>query len=171
MVKLCKPPLKISNVAAHIPEVWTKMLPNGGQNWSKKGILLDNYFPQPNTQNDMKSFILTAALVMTAFFGYSQCKMDSNGKTLRNSSNSSIGRIDSDGRTIRNGSNSSVGRVDSDGKTIRNSSNSTVLKIDGSTIRNSSNSSIAKMSDVSKALGVSNPTAAHVALWWFLCKN
>ena len=119
----------------------------------------------------MKKIILTAALVLVAFCGYSQCKMDSNGKTLRSSSNSSIGSIDSDGKTIRNSSNSMVGRVDSDGKTIRNSSNSVVLKIDGSTIRNSSNSSIAKMSDVSKALNVSNPTAAHVALWWFLCKN
>ncbi len=101
----------------------------------------------------MKKLIFTFALMLTAFVGFSQCKMDSDGRTLRNSSNSSIGRIDSDGVTIRN------------------SSNSTVLKIDGNTIRNSSNSSIASMSDVSRALGVSNPKAAHVALWWFLCKN
>ena len=38
--------------------------------------------------------------------------MDSDGKTLRNSSNSSVGHIDSDGKTIRNSSNSSVGHVD-----------------------------------------------------------
>lgn len=119
----------------------------------------------------MKQLVLTIALLLAAFVGYAQCKMDSDKKTLRNSSNSSIGRIDSDGVTIRNSSNSSVGRVDSDGVTIRNSSNSMVLRIDGSTIRNSSNSSIATLSDVSRALGVSNPTAAHVALWWFLCKN
>ncbi len=119
----------------------------------------------------MKKVIFTIAFLLVAFVGFSQCKMDSDHHTLRNSSNSSIGKIDSDGVTIRNSSNSSVGRVDSDGVTIRNSSNSMVLKIDGNTIRNSSNSSIASLSDVSRALGVSNPTAAHVALWWFLCKN
>lgn len=115
--------------------------------------------------------MFSIVFLLAASFGFSQCKMDSDGRTLRNSSNSSIGRIDSDGVTIRNGSNSSVGRVDSDGVTIRNSSNSSVLKIDGNTIRNSSNSSIATMSDVSRALNISNPKAAHVALWWFLCKN
>jgi hypothetical protein len=124
-----------------------------------------------NKIKNMKKLVLSVAFLLAAFVGYSQCKMDSDGRTLRNSSNSSIGRIDSDGVTIRNSSNSSVGRVDSDGVTIRNSSNSTVLKIDGNTIRNSSNSSIATMSDVSRALGVSSPKPAHVALWWFLCKN
>jgi hypothetical protein len=119
----------------------------------------------------MKKFVFTIALMLTAFVGFSQCKMDSDNHTLRSSSNSSIGKIDSDGVTIRNSSNSAVGKVDSDGVTIRNSSNSMVLKIDGNTIRNSSNSSIATMSDVSRALGVSSPKAAHVALWWFLCKN
>jgi hypothetical protein len=117
----------------------------------------------------MKKFIVFAVFSMVAFVGFSQCKMDSDKKTLRNSSNSSIGRID--GSTIRNGSNSAVGRVDSDRKSIRNSSNSLVLRIDGNAIRNSSNSQIATMSDVSRALGVSNPTPEHVALWWFLCKN
>ncbi|MEI8136269.1 MAG: hypothetical protein WCH21_02980 [Bacteroidota bacterium] len=47
--------------------------------------------------------------------------------------------INSDGKTIRNSSNSSVGSVDSDGKTIRNSSNPSVLKVYGNDIRNSSN--------------------------------
>jgi hypothetical protein len=136
-------------------------------------VLLGTFVTQNflNNFNNMKQLVLTIALLLAAFVGYAQCKMDSDKKTLRNSSNSSIGRIDSDGVTIRNSSNSSVGRVDSDGVTIRNSSNSMVLRIDGSTIRNSSNSSIATLSDVSRALGVSNPTAAHVALWWFLCKN
>jgi hypothetical protein len=91
-----------------------------------------------NKIKNMKKLVLSVAFLLAAFVGYSQCKMDSDGRTLRNSSNSSIGRIDSDGVTIRNSSNSSVGRVDSDGVTIRNSSNSTVLKIDGNTIRNSS---------------------------------
>ena len=100
-----------------------------------------------------------------------QYKMDSDGKTLRNSNNSSVGRIDSDGKTIRNSNNSSVGRVDSDGKTIRNSSNSAVLKIDGNTIRNSSNSSIAKMSDVTHDIKGAKEEAIYVALWWFLVKE
>lgn len=115
---------------------------------------------------------LTAFVLMTSI-GMAQCKMDSNGKTLRNSSNSTIGKIDSDGKTIRNSSNSTVGKVDSDGKTIRNSSNSTVLKIDsdGKTIRNSSNSKVATMSDMMSDIKGAKPTAAYVALWWFLCKN
>jgi hypothetical protein len=119
----------------------------------------------------MKKLVFTIAFLLTAYVGFAQCKMDSDNHTLRNSSNSSIGRIDSDGVTIRNSSNSSVGRVDSDGVTIRNSSNSTVLRIDGNNIRNSSNSTIATLSDVSRALSVSSPRAAHVALWWFLCNN
>jgi len=104
---------------------------------------------------------------------FSQCKMDSDGKTLRNSSNSSIGRIDSDGQTIRNGSNSSVGRVDSDGKTIRNSSNSAVLVIDsdGKTIRNSSNIKVAEMDDVMDAIDGAKREAVYVALWYFLCNE
>lgn len=117
----------------------------------------------------LKSIGLMAVFVMLAGISFSQYRMD--GKTLRNSSNSSIGRIDSDGKTIRNSSNSSVGRVDSDGKTIRNSSNSTVLKIDGNNIRNSSNSTIAKMSDVTSAIKGAKPTAVYVALWWFLVKG
>jgi hypothetical protein len=119
--------------------------------------------------------LMVAAIAMVAFSNVSiaQCKMDSDGKTLRNSSNSSIGKIDSDGRTIRNSSNSTVGKVDSDGKTIRNSSNSTVLKIDsdGKTIRNSSNSKVATMSDVLSDIKGAKAEAKYVALWWFLCKN
>ncbi len=101
-----------------------------------------------------------------------QFSMDSDGKTIRNSSNSSCGRIDSDGKTVRNGSNSSVGRVDSDGKTIRNGSNSSVLRIDGNDIRSTSSGSvIAKMSDVTSAIRGAKPEAIYVALWWFIVKG
>ena len=118
-----------------------------------------------NTALTILAFLLVSNVVSA------QYKMDSDGKTLRNSSNSSVGRIDSDGKTIRDANNSSVGRVDSDGKTIRNSSNSSVLKIDGSTIRNSSNSSIAKMSDVTNDIKGAKEEAIYVALWWFLVKG
>ena len=119
----------------------------------------------------IKAILATLLFLVVSNTASAQCKMDSDGKTLRNSSNSSIGRIDSDGKTVRNASNSTVGRVDSDGKTIRNSSNSTVLKIDGNDIRNSSNSTIAKMSDVTNSIKGANPEAIYVALWWFLVKG
>jgi hypothetical protein len=120
----------------------------------------------------MKKLILTfLSLVLVSTFALAQYSMDSDGKTIRNSSNSSCGRIDSDGKTVRNGSNSSVGSVDSDGKTIRNSSNSSVLRVDGNDIRNSSNSVIAKMSDVTSAIKGAKPTAIYVALWWFIVKG
>jgi hypothetical protein len=117
------------------------------------------------------TFLATVALCLITNVASAQYKMDSDGKTLRNSSNSSVGRIDSDGKTIRNSSNSSVGRVDSDGKTIRNSSNSMVLRVDGNDIRNSSNSTIAKMSDVTGSISGAKAEAAYVALWWFLVKG
>ncbi|MGE0568317.1 MAG: 5-fold beta-flower protein [Bacteroidia bacterium] len=119
----------------------------------------------------MKKLFAIAAFCLVSGIASAQYKMDSDGKTLRNSSNSSVGKIDSDGKTIRNSSNSSVGKVDSDGKTIRNSSNSTVLKIDGDNIRNSSNSTIAKMSDVTNAIKGAKPEAVYVALWWFIVKG
>ena len=119
----------------------------------------------------LKTTFTILAFTLVSTVASAQYKMDSDGKTLRNSSNSSVGRIDSDGKTIRDANNSSVGRVDSDGKTIRNSSNSSVLKIDGSTIRNSSNSSIAKMSDVTKDIKGAKEEAVYVALWWFLVKE
>ncbi|MDI9340824.1 MAG: hypothetical protein QM534_09685 [Sediminibacterium sp.] len=119
----------------------------------------------------LKSSLAVLAFVCIANIASAQFKMDSDGKTLRNSSNSSVGRIDSDGKTIRNSSNSSIGRVDSDGKTIRNSSNSAVLRVDGDDIRNSSNSTIAKMSDVTRAIQGAKPEAAYVALWWFIVKG
>jgi hypothetical protein len=122
-------------------------------------------------KKSLKLFFVTLALMFVSNFASAQFKMDSDGKTLRNSSNSSVGRIDSDGKTIRNSSNSTVGKVDSDGKTIRNSSNSTVLKIDGDNIRNSSNSTIAKMSDVTRDIKGAKPEAVYVALWWFLVKG
>ncbi|HRH09921.1 MAG TPA: hypothetical protein PLU73_00325 [Bacteroidia bacterium] len=118
-----------------------------------------------------KKTMAIAAFTLITGYSNAQYKMDSDGRTLRNSSNSSVGRIDSDGKTIRNSSNSSVGHVDSDGKTIRNSSNSSVLKVDGNDIRNSSNSTIAKMSDVTSAIQGAKPEAVYVALWWFLVKG
>lgn len=119
----------------------------------------------------MRSFLAVAAFTLISSVACAQYKMDSDGKTLRNSSNSSVGRIDSDGKTIRNSSNSSVGHVDSDGKTIRNSSNSSVLRVDGNDIRNSSNSVIAKMSDVTSAIQGAKQEAVYVALWWFIVKG
>ncbi len=119
----------------------------------------------------IKSFFAVLTFMLISNLASAQFKMDSDGKTLRNSSNSSVGKIDSDGKTIRNSSNSSVGRVDSDGKTIRNSSNSAILKVDGNDIRNSSNSTIAKMSDVTSAIKGAKTEAVYVALWWFLVKG
>lgn len=118
-----------------------------------------------------KTFLAATAFMLISTFASAQFKMDSDGKTLRNSSNSSVAHIDSDGKTIRNGSNSSVGHVDSDGKTIRNGSNSMVLRVDGNDIRNSSNSVIAKMSDVTSAIQGAKPEAVYVALWWFIVKG
>jgi hypothetical protein len=122
-------------------------------------------------KNTMKTFFAAVAFMLISSAATALYKMDSDGKTLRNSSNSSVGKIDSDGKTIRNSSNSSVGHVDSDGKTIRNSSNSSVLKIDGNDIRNSSNSTIAKMSDVTNDIIGAKPEAVYVALWWFIVKG
>ncbi len=119
----------------------------------------------------IKAACVTIVFLVASNTASAQFKMDSDGKTLRNSANSSVGRIDSDGKTVRNASNSTVGRVDSDGKTIRNSSNSTVLKIDGNDIRSSSNSTIAKMSDVTSSIKGAKSEAIYVALWWFLVKG
>lgn len=121
--------------------------------------------------NVFKRNFALLAFVLISGIAAAQFKMDSDGKTIRNSSNSSVGRIDSDGSTVRNSSNSSVGRVDSDGKTIRNSSNSAVLKVDGNDIRNSSNVVIAKMSDVLRDIKGAKAEAVYVALWWFIVKG
>jgi len=122
-------------------------------------------------KTSFKTSLAVVAFTFISSVASAQYSMDSDGKTLRNSSNSSVAKIDSDGRTIRNSSNSSVGHVDSDGKTIRNSSNSAVLKVDGNDIRNSSNSTIAKMSDVTSAIKGAKPEAVYVALWWFIVKG
>lgn len=121
--------------------------------------------------NIFKRNLALLAFVLISGIAAAQFRMDSDGKTIRNSSNSSVGRIDSDGSTVRNSSNSSVGRVDSDGKTIRNSSNSAVLRIDGNDIRNSSNVVIAKMSDVLRDIKGAKAEAVYVALWWFIVKG
>jgi hypothetical protein len=122
-------------------------------------------------KKSIKTFLAILAFTFISGIASAQFSMDSDGKTLRNSSNSSVGSIDSDGKTIRNSSNSSIGHVDSDGKTIRNSSNSMVLSIDGDDIRNSSNSTIAKMSEVTNAIKGAKAEAVYVALWWFLVKG
>lgn len=109
------------------------------------------------------SFISTAAIA--------QYKMDGNGRTLSNSSNSTVGKIDSDGRTISDANNSTLGKVDSDGKTISNRNNSTVLKISGNDIYNASNSKVGTMSDVTNAISGAKPEAVYVALWWFIVKG
>lgn len=119
----------------------------------------------------LKSLFALFALTLMTNIAFAQYKMDSDGKTIRNSSNSAVGRIDSDGKTIRNANNSSVGSVDSDGKTIRNSNNSSVLKLDGTDIRNSGNSTIANIRDVTNAIQGAKPTAIYVALWWFIVKG
>lgn len=122
-------------------------------------------------KTSLKTTLAVMAFTLISGIASAQYSMDSDGKTIRNSSNSSVGSIDSDGKTIRNSSNSSVGRVDSDGKTIRNSSNSEVLRVDGDDIRNSSNSTIAKMSDVTNAIKGAKAEAVYVALWWFIVKE
>ncbi len=123
----------------------------------------------------MKKFIKSAFAVATFTFistiATAQYKMDSDGKTLSNSSNSTVGKIDSDGRTISDAKNSTLGKVDSDGKTISNRNNSTVLKISGNDIYNNSNSKVGTMSDVTSAISGAKKEAVYVALWWFIVKG
>jgi hypothetical protein len=108
-------------------------------------------------------FISTAAMA--------QYKMDSNGKTISNSSNKTVGKIDSDGKTVSDANNSTLGKVDSDGKTISNRNNSTVLKISGNDIYNANNSKVGTMSDVTSSISGAKPEAVYVALWWFIVKG
>lgn len=113
--------------------------------------------------------IIVFSVISTA--AAAQYKMDSNGKILSNSSNSTVGKIDSDGKTISDANNSTLGKVDSDGKTISNRNNSTVLKISGNDIYNTSNSKVGTMSDVTNAISGSKREAIYVALWWFIVKG
>jgi hypothetical protein len=113
--------------------------------------------------------IITFSVISTV--AAAQYKMDSNGKTISNSSNRTVGKIDSDGRTISDANNSTLGKVDSDGKTISNRNNSTVLKISGNDIMNSSNSKVGTMSDVTGSISGAKPEAVYVALWWFIVKG
>jgi hypothetical protein len=120
----------------------------------------------------IKTFIAVAALTLVTSVASAQShKMDSDGRTISNSSGSTVGKIDSDGRTVSNASGSTRGKVDSDGKTISNASGSTVLKISGNDINNASGSTIAKMSDVTSAIKGAKPEAIYVALWWFIVKG
>ncbi len=122
-------------------------------------------------KKSIKAMFAIIAFTMISTVGIAQYKMDSDGRTISNSSGSTVGKIDSDWRTVSNASGSTIGKVDSDGKTISNSSGSTVLKISGNDINNSSGSTIAKMSDVTSAISGSKPEAVYVALWWFIVKG
>jgi len=122
-------------------------------------------------KTNIKTIIATFALVCISTLASAQFKMDSNGRTLSNSSGSTVGKIDSDGRTVSKANGSTVGKVDSDGRTISNANGSTVLKISGNDINNSSGSTIAKMSDVMSAINGAKPEAVYVALWWFIVKG
>ena len=84
----------------------------------------------------LKLFAMALLLFMAATVA-----QDGYAQTIRNSSNSTVGKIESDG-TIRNSSNSYIGKIESDG-TVRNSSNSYMGKVEtDGTVRNSSNSTI-----------------------------
>lgn len=77
-------------------------------------------------------------------------RVESDG-TVRDASNSSAGRIEADG-TVRNSSNASIGKVESDG-TVRNASNSSIGRVESDgTIRNGSNSSVGKVEGYSPSL-------------------
>lgn len=122
-------------------------------------------------KTNIKTLLAGVSFMLISTVAAAQFKMSSDGRTLSNSSNSTVGKIDSDGRTISNASNSTVGKVDSDGKTISNANGSTVLKISGNDINNTSGSTIAKMSDVLNAISGAKPEAKYVALWWFIVKG
>lgn len=122
-------------------------------------------------KTNIKTVIAIVLFTMISVISKAQFKMDSDGRTLSNSSGSTVGKIDSDGRTISNASGSTIGKVDSDGKTISNRNGSTVLKVSGNDINNSSGSTIAKMSDVTSAISGAKPEAVYVALWWFVVKG
>lgn len=119
----------------------------------------------------LKTILAVTAFTFISNFVAAQYKMDSDGRTISNSSGASVGKIDSDGRTVSNSSGATIGKVDSDGKTISNSSGATVLKISGNDINNSSGSTIAHMSDVTGSIKGAKETAVYVALWWFIVKG
>jgi hypothetical protein len=119
----------------------------------------------------IKSLLAILAFSVISIVASAQYKMDSNGKTISNANNRTVGKIDSDGKTISDANNSTLGKVDSDGKTISNRNNSTVLKISGNDIMNANNSKVANMSDVTSAISGAKPEAVYVALWWFVVKG
>ena len=122
-------------------------------------------------RTQIKKIMATIAFVCISTLVSAQYKMDGDGRTLSNSSGSTVGKIDSDGRTVSKANGSTIGKVDSDGRTISNANGSTVLKISGNDINNSSGSTIAKMSDVMSAINGAKPEAVYVALWWFIVKG
>jgi hypothetical protein len=119
----------------------------------------------------IRSGFTAAAFLFISTAAMAQYKMDSNGKTISNSSNKTMGKIDSDGKTVSDANNSTLGKVDSDGKTISNRNNSTVLKISGNDIYNANNSKVGTMNDVTSSISGAKPEAVYVALWWFIVKG
>ena len=65
----------------------------------------------------MKKLILFAVLL-------SLVTLTAGAQDLKNSNNSTIGKIESDG-TVRNGNNAAIGKIEKDG-TVRNGNNSTI---------------------------------------------
>lgn len=122
-------------------------------------------------KRSIKSAFTAVAFLFISITAAAQYKMDSNGKTISNSSNKTLGKIDSDGKTVSDANNSTLGKVDCDGKTISNRNNSTVLKISGNDIYNSNNSKVGTMSDVTSSISGAKPEAVYVALWWFIVKG
>ena len=91
----------------------------------------------------MKKLILFAVLL-------SLVTLTAGAQDLKNSNNSTIGKIESDG-TVRNGNNSAIGKVESDGM-VRNGNNAAIGKIEkDGTVRNGNNSTIGYAKDVPKA--------------------
>ena len=94
---------------------------------------------------DMKksSLLKLFAMALLLFMAVNVAQ-DGYAQTIRNSSNSTVGKIESDG-TIRNSSNSYIGKIESNGD-IRDSSNRLIGKISSNgEVRNSSNSYIGKI--------------------------
>lgn len=107
--------------------------------------------------------------MLSAFVGFSQCKLQSDGRTLTSSSNATLGKLD--GGSVYNSNNHFCGKVASDGVSVYNENNSLVFKISGGTLYNSNNSNVGSVSEAGRAIGVSSPTTGQVALWWFLCRH
>ena len=119
----------------------------------------------------MDRAIFTIAFLLLALAGHSQCKLLRDGKTLVNSQNATLGKIYSDGVSIYNNDHRLLGKVGSNGKSVYCDHNALMFWIDKGKLMSPNNAPICTVSDAGRAIGVSQPTIAQVALWWFLCKN